>query len=242
MKALVVDDERLARRGLRDLLRRSGITDIAEAGSVAAALQELAKNDIDVVFLDIQLRGEIGFEIFDRTSGPLPPVIFVTAYDRFALRAFEVNALDYLLKPVSPERLEVALRRLQPESSTDQPGQAPATTQLTEDDLIYCEEGNKVRFVRVSDIIVIQAAGNYTEIGLPGGAQVLVLKALGTWEQQLPQQQFVRVHRSTIVNVSRVREITRGAASNHEISLEGWPTTVQLSRRRASELRRALRR
>ncbi|MEZ4370637.1 MAG: LytTR family DNA-binding domain-containing protein [Polyangiaceae bacterium] len=251
MKALIVDDERLSRRALRGLLTHLGLSECEEASSLKDALDALTQDRFDVVFLDIQLRGETGFELFERSAHlELPPVIFVTAYDSYAVRAFEVNALDYLLKPVALERLKAALDRAKQRSSppnsreataasavTTEPAQPTEVAKLSAEDLIFCEEGGKARFVRVSDVVLIQAAGNYTEIGLQGGVSVLVLKPLLAWEQQLPERQFVRVHRSTIVNVSFIREITRESSSSHSVTLQGWPSAVQLSRRRAAELR-----
>ncbi|MEZ4232346.1 MAG: LytTR family DNA-binding domain-containing protein [Polyangiaceae bacterium] len=247
MKALIVDDERLSRRALRGLLGHLDVADCEEASSIEDALDALHDERFDVVFLDIQLRGETGFELFERASAQLPPVVFVTAYDSYAVRAFEVNALDYLLKPVPLDRLAAALHRVKqrasPPRSQEQAGSVSAgtsPTKLSAEDLIFCEEGSRARFVRVSDVVLIQAAGNYTEIGLGGGVSVLVLKPLSHWEQQLPERLFVRVHRSTIVNVGFIREINREAASSHSVVLEGWPTPVQLSRRRATELRSRL--
>ncbi len=257
MKALIVDDERLSRRALKGLLARLDVSESEEASSLQDALDALREERFDVVFLDIQLRGETGFELFERAAHlELPPVVFVTAYDSYAVRAFEVNALDYLLKPVGLERLAAALQRVkQRVSPPNFPPKLEASsvasvapdaelgcegTKLSAEDLIFCEEGSRARFVRVSEVVLIQAAGNYTEIGLQGGVSVLVLKPLATWEQQLPERQFVRVHRSTIVNVDFIREINREASSSHSVTLEGWPAPVQLSRRRASELRARL--
>ncbi|MCA9646432.1 MAG: response regulator transcription factor [Polyangiaceae bacterium] len=256
MKALIVDDERLSRRALRGLLGHLGVSECEEASSLKDAIDALTQERFDLVFLDIQLRGETGFELFERAGQlELPPVIFVTAYDSYAVRAFEVNALDYLMKPVALERLQSALDRAKqrtspPKSRVETPSTgvggaaltAPATelSKLSPEDLIFCEEGGKARFVRVSEVVLIQAAGNYTEIGLQGGVSVLVLKPLLVWEQQLPERQFVRVHRSTIVNVSFIREITRESSSSHSVTLQGWPRAVQLSRRRATELRSRL--
>lgn len=249
MKVLIIDDERLSRRALRGLLAHLGVHDCEEASGLKDALEALGEERFDLVFLDIQLRGETGFELFERARHlELPSVVFVTAYDSYAVRAFEVNALDYLLKPVALERLGAALRRAKQGTSPPR-SQAEAPTGSAEparggtlalEDLIFCEEGGKARFVRVNEVVLIQAAGNYTELGLRGGVSVLVLKPLTVWEQQLPERQFVRVHRSTIVNVSFIREISREGASTHSVMLEGWPSRVQLSRRRATELRARL--
>ena len=166
-RALLIDDEPLARMELRRLLAAHAYVTIAgEAGTVADARTRLGRPDYDLVFLDIQLRGGSGFDLLDSVH-PEAQVVFVTAYDRFALRAFEVNALDYLLKPVAAARLATTLQRLG--DGRDQPvvEAAPVTAgganqKLTTEDRVFVKTGTATRFVPVASICAVRSAENYT--------------------------------------------------------------------------------
>ncbi len=163
LQILIVDDERLARRSIRSALNGvAGVAVAGEAASIDAAAEQIRTEAPDVVLLDVQMRGETGFDLLDRVEAPVQ-VVFITAHDEYAVRAFEVNALDYLLKPVDPDRLAEALRRtrqaetaLPEDEDTDPEG-------LAYDDLFFYEDGRRPRFIRVREIICIEAAGNYTE-------------------------------------------------------------------------------
>ncbi|HET8698565.1 MAG TPA: LytTR family DNA-binding domain-containing protein, partial [Gammaproteobacteria bacterium] len=191
----------------------------------------------DVVFLDVQLRGETGFDLLLREAGPFR-TIFVTAFDAYAVRAFEVHALDYLLKPVDPIRLAEALARARhPATAHAAPGPTP---KYRYDDLFFHDDARRPRFVRIREIAFIRAAGNYTELFTAAGPPLLVLRALASWETQLAGTPFVRVHRSVLVNLDFVERIERGAAYSYELYVRGQTAPLAMSRRRAVELKRRM--
>ena len=238
LDALIVDDERLARRALRSALaEQAGVRVVAEARSVDEAAAALRTHAPDVVLLDIQMRGETGFDLLDHIEPPTA-VVFVTAYDEYAVRAFEVNALDYLLKPVDPERLAEALRRAR---ASDRPLPHPdadaAPGAFRYDDLFFYEEGRRPRFIRIRDIAFIQAAGNYTEVHLRDGDMVLTSSTLSSWAERLPGDYFVRIHRSSLVQVDCVARVERSGSSCYDVYIEDYETPLALSRRRASALK-----
>jgi two-component system LytT family response regulator len=231
LRALIVDDERLARAELRRLLScHPEISVDGEAGDLAEAERAVAELDPDVVFLDIRMPGGTGFDLLDRVR-PRGRVIFVTAYDAHALRAFEVNALDYLLKPVNPERLASALSRLAPRAA---PAAAP---RLGPDDHLWVATDRSARFVKVREIAAILGAGDYSEVVAADGRRSLVLRALKAWEDRLPAGLFARVHRGTIVNLERVDRIERDGEESWRVWLRGIPRPVPMSRRHAARLR-----
>ena len=235
LRAVIVDDERLARRALRTLLAAErGVDVVGEASRVDEAEALIRRERPGVVFLDVQLRGETGFELLARDAGPFQ-TIFVTAFDAYAVRAFEVHALDYLLKPVDPARLAEALARAREPEATRAAPKRPATYRY--DDLFFHDDPRRPRFLRIREIAFILAAGNYTEVYTAGGPSLLVLRSLSTWEAQLPDTPFVRVHRSALVNMDYVERIERGAGYTYELYVRGHATPLAMSRRRALELK-----
>jgi two-component system LytT family response regulator len=234
IRALIVDDERLARVALRTLLEERGDVEVVgEADSVGAAREKLRALSPDVVFLDVQMPGGSGFELFkDEVRAK---VVFCTAYEQYAVRAFEVNALDYLVKPVAPEQVDRALRRLV------RPAEPPldVSEPLEADDLVALRETRGLRFTKVRDITYIQAADDYSEVRLLDGATALVNVPLRRWEARLPAADFVRIHRSSLVNLRHVEEV-QYLDGRFQVVLRGGPV-LPVSRRMASELKQRLR-
>jgi len=209
MRAVIVDDERLARTQLRALLaRHENIDVVGEADSVDSAAAAIDKLRPDVVFLDIQMPGRDGFELLDRIAGS---VIFVTAYDQFAVRAFEARALDYLLKPVSAARLAQALERLDSKA-----------------EFVFIDQ----RVVKLDTIQWIRAAGAYSEVFTADGRSTLAGRGMKSWQLRLPRDRFVRVHRSAIVNLQHVERI----AETREIVLRSG-VLIPISRRQDKRLK-----
>lgn len=227
MKALVVDDEQLARFELRRLLRAYPEIDIvgeAEDGDEAIRLtRELSP---DVIFLDIQMPGMTGFDVLARIEGELPEVIFTTAYDQHAIRAFEVNALDYLLKPIVPERLTAALSRLEAKQPTGRLSQ------------VFVRDGERCWIVRLSDIFLMESEGNYTRL-LFAGERPLIRRTLNSIERQLDPQSFFRANRRQILNLNWVESTQVGTDGGLSIRLTGG-RDIELSRRRSEELKARL--
>ena len=241
LRALIVDDERRARQSVRSALAdQPDVEVVAEASTVDEAADHVRRSAPDVIFLDVQMRTENGFDLLKRVDRPMQ-VIFVTAYDEYAARAFEVNALDYLLKPIGPDRLTEALNRARASaSSLPQQQSSAASNAFRYDDVFLCDEGHRPRFVRIQDIVYIKADGNYTELHLLDGDTVLTLTALHTWEQRLPDAHFARIHRSTIVQIGCVDRMERTPNATYEAHVPTRDTPLAVSRRRGAALKEHL--
>ena len=233
-RAVIVDDERLARRELSYLLQsHPEIEVVGEAGSVKEAAKVVESLHPDLLFLDIQMPRESGFDLFERTA-ITAEVIFVTAHDEFAVRAFEVNALDYLMKPVNPLRLRRAVERFLRRSSKVA---AEATRALAYEDTIFVAVGSAPRFVKLSSLVCILAEGDYSRLVSITGPIGLVLKSLKEWEALLPERQFCRIQRSVIVNCERVERFEPWFNSSYQVYLQHVPQPFTMSRRLAKRFR-----
>lgn len=235
LKALIVDDERLARRELRSLLEKhSAIEIVGEAETVAQALQLIESKQPDVIFLDIQLAGETGFDLLEKAEAEFK-TIFVTAFDAYAIRAFEVNALDYLLKPVNPERLRQALEKLSLPAVEKQ--NKADWRPLEFDDRLFIQTSARSFFIKISSISHILAAGDYTEVFTCERQKFLVEKPLSEWEARLPEKHFVRIHRSCIVNLECVERVESWFNRSFQIYLKDSREPLAVSRRYAAKLK-----
>lgn len=220
-RALLIDDERLARAELRRLLAAHPEVEIAgEAANVAEALAAVEALQPDLLFLDIEMPGGTGFDLLAQLDSA-PLVIFTTAYDEFALRAFEVSALDYVVKPVVPARLAQALAKLPP----------PVVEPLQH---LFVKDGDRCFFVRPEDLILLESEGNYTRLyfAAAGNRPPLVLKSLSALEQRLPGTSFFRANRKQLINLNRIRAVNLTPAGDLEVTLESGPA-VELSRRQS---------
>jgi two-component system, LytTR family, response regulator len=233
--AVIVDDERLARKELRTLLEEAHAEEIhvvGEAATIADAARLVKATDADVVFLDIQLGGETGMDLVPLLDADVD-VVFVTAYDTYTLRAFEVNALDYLLKPVAPERLAVTVSRL----AAAQPS-ASSREAVTYQDRLLLRLDQERAFVRVRDIVAIEADGDGSTLLLaPQLKRKPSTKSLREWEQRLPDRHFVRIHRSTIVNLEYVERLEQWSHASQHVYLRGLAEPLTMSRRFGARLR-----
>ena len=234
-RAVIVDDERLARRELRTLLEEAHAEQVhvvGEAATVADAARVVQAMDADVVFLDIQLAGETAMDLVPLLDADVD-VVFVTAYDAYTLRAFEVNALDYLLKPVAPERLAITVNRL---AAAQQP--VPAREVVLYEDRLFLRLGEERAFVRVRDIVAIEADGDGSTLVLaPQMSRKPSAKSLREWEQRLPDRHFVRIHRSTIANLDYVERLEPWSHASQLVYLRGMAKPLTMSRRFGARLR-----
>jgi len=244
LRALLVDDERLARKYLRQLLaEHADVTVIGEAGSVADAAALAAELRPDVIFLDVQMPPASGFDLLPLLS-PAPAVVFVTAHDQFALRAFAASAADYLLKPVVPERLALALHHARhgrvPPAAVSTPPTAVPTPLGLEDTLILRDTG-RLRRVRLGDIAAIVAEGSYTHVHLAAERSLFIPRSMNTWAPQLPTPPFLRADRSLFVNLSRVTRLDVRSRDEGLLTLDaaGAPT-LPLRRVALGQIRTAL--
>lgn len=234
LKAIIVDDERLARLNLRKLLNPYPEIEVAgEASSCENAMELIRIFNPQLIFLDIQLSGETGFDLLELIDNSIK-IIFVTAFDEYAIRAFEVNAIDYLLKPVNPERLKAAIERVIKREKA-QEGEAK---NYKYSDSIYVRMSNYAsRFIKISSISFIEPVGNYTRIFTNDGKHCLVLKTLKQWEEELPENHFVRIHRSSIVNIEHVDHIEKDSNTQSRAYLKNIPEPLDISRRYARKLK-----
>jgi two-component system, LytTR family, response regulator len=234
LKAIIVDDERLARVNLRKLLQlHPEIEIVGETGSCQSAVDMINMFNPQLIFLDIQLSGETGFDLLEMIDNSIK-IIFVTAYDEYAIRAFEVNAIDYLLKPVNPERLKASIDRI----IIREKDQKTEARTYEYSDSIYVRLNNFAsRFIKISSISFIEPVGNYSKIVTIEGKHCLVLKTLKQWLEELPDTNFVRIHRSSIVNIEHVDHIEKKPDAGHMAFLKNRPEPIEVSRRYAKKLK-----
>jgi two-component system, LytTR family, response regulator len=226
MKAMIVDDEPLARRELRRLLADfPWVEIIAEAGNVAEAATAIETHAPELLFLDIKMPGGSGFDLLARLEH-VPRVIFTTAYDDHAVRAFEVNALDYLLKPVEPERLAGALARARgPAPSPSSPRQPQVVERL------FIRDGARCWFVPLHEVSLIVAEGNYVRLHWRE-VRPLLGRPLSSLEERLDPQRFFRANRRQIINVEFIEAVEAGTSGQLHVQLRNGPE-VEISRRQA---------
>ncbi len=231
LRALLIDDEPAARRDLRQLLAaHPDISVVGEAATLDTARELLERGGYEIVFLDVQLLGGTGFDLAPHVA-PGARIIFVSAFDRFALRAFEVNALDYLQKPVRTARLAETLRRAAAVLAAPATDEPPPTRPILSDDLVHVKTGpGRARFLRVADIVTIASQDNYTELSLTNGERLLVRQTLAAWEQRLPATHFLRVHRQTIVNLHFLRGYTHEDEEVSQLDVEHLREPVRARR------------
>jgi two-component system LytT family response regulator len=209
IRAIIIDDERLARNELKKLLQDfPEIEVIAEAANSTEGVEKIDSLNPDLIFLDIQMPGKTGFDMLAELE-KAPNVIFTTAYDEYALKAFEVNALDYLLKPVEPKRLADALQKLQLEEDKEPLSDQTITTNrsiLNEHDQVFVKDGERCWFVKLSDIRLFESVGNYAKVYF-GPNKPLILKSLNALEERLDEKVFFRANRKHIVNLRMIEKI-----------------------------------
>ncbi len=242
LQTLIVDDERLARRELRRLLAsHESVEVVGEAANADEAEAAIREQDPDLLLLDVQMPGDDGFDLLERLDA-VPHVVFVTAYDEYAIKAFEVNALDYLVKPVEPERLAAALETVQARAAEAAPQAVAAdrepTSTLTADDQVFVKDGERCWFVRLADVRLFEAAGNYTRLYFDG-EEPLIHRSLSYLEDRLDPDQFFRASRQHILNLAWVDDVTPWSKGRLKATLDDG-TEVELSRRRSRAFREEL--
>ena len=243
LRAIIVDDERMARTRLRRMLEKEADVEIAaECEDGPAAVSAVQDHQPDLMLLDIQMPGMDGFEVLD-ALGPerTPEVVFVTAYDEHAIRAFEEHALDYLMKPVSPERFAKMLARVRERHMHAQRGQESLLELMAQrkaearGSRLVVRSGERTTFVSPEEIDWVEAAGNYAILHL--GRQTHILReTMNALESQLPGEIFCRVSRSAILNLRRVKELQSLSPGDHvAILAEGQRVAISRSLREVEE-------
>jgi two-component system LytT family response regulator len=235
MRTLIVDDERLARNELKRLLEPYTKIDIVgEAANAEEALVMIEELQPELLFLDIQMPGKNGFELLSSIEGKSPEVIFTTAYDEYAIKAFEFNALDYLLKPIDTERLKDTIHRI--EENQAQP-EAPAQSHeraekvLGENDQVFVKDGEKCWFVKLGKIRLFESMGNYVRLHFDD-QKPLVLKSLNNLEERLEPNTYFRANRKHIINLHWIEKIEPWFSGGLLVTLQGGDK-IEISRRQA---------
>ncbi len=230
LRALLVDDERLARAELTTLLTEfPEIEIVGEAANAKEALDKIDKLLPDLLFLDIQMPGKTGFDLLAELDNTPPHVIFVTAYDEYALKAFEVNALDYLQKPVDAKRLADAVQKLRVKEERQDARSEVNKSMLTEDDQVFVKDGERCWFVKLNEVRLFESVGNYARVYF-GPNKPLILKSLNSLEERLDEKVFFRANRKEIVNLRMVEKVEPYFNGGLLLELKGGDK-VEVSRR-----------
>lgn len=246
IRALLADDEVLARQKLRQLLKDIGDVEIVGECSTASETIELVQlTNPQLLFLDIRMSDMNGFDVLERLSTdadrPLPHVIFVTANDRYAVRAFEIHAIDYLLKPFTPERLQMAVERVREQLVKGEPAQIASPKQQSEEQyttrMVFKSRG-RILFLSVDDIRWIEAQENYVRI-CTGKDSHLLRETIGSMESRLDPNSFLRVHRSAIVNLHYVKEVKNESDGDATVVLKSGEQ-VPMSRSYRAKIQKTL--
>ncbi len=235
LKTIIVDDKWLFREDLKILLADyPQLEVVGEASNLTESVQLVNQINPDVIFLDIQLQNENGFDLLTKAEVK-SDIIFITAHNQYAIRAFEVNAIDYLLKPINKNRLHMAIQRI----LENDKGQSMSVQhkKLEYDDVIYLMINGSLKFIKIALLKSIIAERNYSYINYGENRKELISKTLHEWEQILPEKYFVRIHRSTIVNFDFVDKVRKCKNYTHEVFVKGIDQPFSISRRYATKLK-----
>jgi two-component system LytT family response regulator len=239
LSALLVDDEDLARLHLRTLLEEhGGITIAGEAADIKEAARLAKSCQADVIFLDIDLPPHTGFDLLPELDSA-QRIVFVTAYDQYAVRAFEINSLDYLLKPVSPDRLRETIRRFGADRPPEEPSES-SSEQLVLADPVVLRDGHRIKLTEVRHIVAIKAEGTYTRVHLADGDSLVVLKPISAWKSCLPDPPFLRLDRSLMINRDALSAIQVFSRDETKLTFRGLSLSFTLGRAASSRLRSAM--
>jgi len=236
MRALIVDDERLARKELLSLLAEyKEIEIVGEAVNVDDAIEKIAQLQPDLLFLDIQMPGKTGFDLLEELE-KAPNVIFTTAYDEYALKAFQVNALDYLLKPIQPERLKEAITKMiKLQQKEDALEENTEKKKLGINDQVFVKDGERCWFVKLKDIRLFESDGNYIKIYFEN-FKPMIHKSLNALDERLDDRAFFRASRKHIINLNWVESIESWFNGGLMVMLKGGEK-IEVSRRQAAKFK-----
>jgi len=232
MKAIIIDDERLARQELKTLLAaHKEVEVIAECSDAQQAKEKINELKPDIIFCDIQMPGKSGLELAEEISATID-VVFITAHDEHAIKAFELNAFDYLLKPVQADRLSETIKKL---SIKETASRLDNNTPLTEKDMVFIKDGEKCWFVRLSDIRLFESEGNYVRVYFDN-FRPLILRSLNSLETRLNEKQFFRASRKHMINMSYIASVETWFNGGLNVKLQDGKE-IEISRRQAVKLK-----
>lgn len=234
INAIVIDDERLARKELKSVLSaHKNISIIDEAANADEAIEKIEKLKPQLIFLDIQMPGKSGFDLLEELDW-LPEVIFTTAYDEYAIKAFETNAIDYLLKPIEEERLTEAINKVS-EKLTLHDKKGDEGSELGESDQVFVKDGERCWFVTLAEIRYFESIGNYIKVHFDTN-KPMILKSLNNLEKRLDKKIFFRANRKHIINLKWIEKTENWFNGGLIVTLKGGET-IEISRRQASKLK-----
>jgi two-component system LytT family response regulator len=240
MRAIIIDDERLARKELNNLLENYPEIEIVDqAVNADEALEKIIQLDPELIFLDIQMPGKTGFELLEELE-KVPKVIFTTAYDEFAIKAFDVNALDYLLKPIQEERLKDTITKVlavQASALADraQGGVSEIKHQLGMNDQVFVKDGDRCWFISLKEIRLFESDGNYIKVYF-NNVKPMIHKSLNALDEKLDERSFFRASRKHIINLSWIETIETWFNGGLLVQLKGGEK-VEVSRRQAARFK-----
>ncbi len=236
LRLMLVDDEPLARQGLKELLAENkAVFVVGEAACVADALVNIPRYKPDALILDIRMPEATGFDLLKNLTPPLP-VIFVTAHSEYAVRAFDVQAVDYLLKPVRPTRLAQAIQRLLEEFQTPGSDETPYAMA----DRICLRTPERTIVAPLGDVIALEAEKDFTRVSVAGNPPLLICQSIGTYERNLPKPPFLRLDRSTILNISRIHSVEISPTRGAHVTMNGLESPIALGRSALRRLRQEI--
>ena len=240
MRAIIIDDERLARKELNNLLENYPEIEIVDqAVNADEALEKIIQLDPELIFLDIQMPGKTGFELLEELE-KVPKVIFTTAYDEFAIKAFDVNALDYLLKPIQEERLKDAINKVLAVQASAlaeraQEGVSEIKEQLGMNDQVFVKDGDRCWFISLKEIRLFESDGNYIKVYFDN-VKPMIHKSLNALDEKLDERSFFRASRKHIINLSWIKTIETWFNGGLLVELKGGEK-VEVSRRQAARFK-----
>lgn len=234
IRAIIIDDERLARQEIKNSLKQfPEIEVIGECANATEGMEKIAELKPDLIFLDIQMPGKDGFQMLEEMD-TVPDVIFVTAYDDYAIKAFEVNALDYLLKPIQEDRLEEAIHKVMDKKKKEKETSSQQEI-LTEKDQVFVKDGEKCWFVHLSEVRLFESEGNYVKVHFEDN-RPMILKSLNNLDKRLDDRVFFRANRKHIINLNWVEKIDNWFNGGLMVELKGGEK-IEISRRQAARLK-----
>jgi len=234
IRTIVVEDDQISMKLLKEFLKKFPfIQIIAEATSFQEAERALLLNkNFDLLITDIDLQGANALDLIKYVD-PSTNILFTTSFSEFAVKAFEYNTIDYLLKPISFDRLEKALSRIkisEAEPEEEDPEKTQGNQRLNIENMILMNINNEMKFIKIKDINFIEAKGNYTTVSMIDGVEFTTYGLIKVWEDKLPQDDFFRIHRSTIVNLHNVQKIEKGTYDTGILYLQGVAEPFEVSR------------
>ncbi len=234
IKTIIVEDDPISLKLLKEFLKRYDFINVVGEATTFADAQKILKTqpEFELLITDIDLQGANALDLIKYIK-PNTQILFTTSFAEFAVKAFEYNTVDYILKPISMERLEKAMKRIKilgPDNDSDVINDEHHESKLSYNNMILMNINDEMRFIKVKDINYVQAKGNYANVGLIDGTEFTAYGLIKVWEDKLPAEHFIRIHRSTMVNLNNVQKIEKGTYDTGTLHLKGAKAPFEISR------------